>query len=543
MQVAGSHQNIRTNCADDVNHDLDHQVVRDSRLSSTAPSLRGRVIFAASIGVLLSVSCQTAHAQQRQRLIQKPQPKITEIWKVIYMADKRIGYSRQTIDIVPDSRPPVIRTVEETHMKIKRFGQKLDMEVRETTRETEDGKLLAFEIDLRNPPAKPLHSTGEVRNNEIVTVTKVGGHTQNQSKSWADTLYSAHWQDRSLKENPLRPGEKRNLNVYIPQLAKPTRVKIKADQLRKTRLLNGRSQRLLKVHMTQDALPGQRIIAWLDEHGETLKTEMPFMGSQMVTYRVDQAEALKAIGEVELDLAVNTLVRLKKPMNKGHRSSRAVFRLTTKDPNVLKALPADGPTQTTRHLSSLIAEVTVVKAKPPVGNRELTVPKEFLKPTTFLQSRDTRVAEHAGKAAGGELNAWRAATAMEKYVYRNLRRKNFSTALASAAEVAETMSGDCTEHAVLLAAMLRNRRIPSRIAVGLVYVESQLGFGGHMWTEAMVDGKWIPLDATLGRSGIGAAHIKLADSSFADDGPSPVTIFLPLFNLLGNVEIEVVSAE
>jgi len=135
------------------------------------------------------------------------------------------------------------------------------------------------------------------------------------------------------------------------------------------------------------------------------------------------------------------------------------------------------------------------------------------------------------------------AVRMEQYVYEELKKKNFSTALASAAEVARSLEGDCTEHACLLAAMLRAKKIPSRVAVGLVYSEQLAAFGGHMWTEAWLDGQWIPLDATRGQGGIGAGHIKLTDSSLADEGPAPVTSFLPLINVLSNVTLDVVSSK
>jgi len=64
-----------------------------------------------------------------------------------------------------------------------------------------------------------------------------------------------------------------------------------------------------------------------------------------------------------------------------------------------------------------------------------------------------------------------------------------------------------------------------------------------MWTEAWLDGKWIPLDATLGRGGIGAGHLRLADTDLADEGPAPVTAFVPLLNLMNGVEIEIVSTQ
>ena len=91
--------------------------------------------------------------------------------------------------------------------------------------------------------------------------------------------------------------------------------------------------------------------------------------------------------------------------------------------------------------------------------------------------------------------------------------------------------------------MLRVQKITSRVAVGLVYADRLAAFGGHMWTEAWLDGKWVPLDATLGKGGIGPGHIKLADSSLADDGPAPVTSFVPLMNMLSNVTIDIVSTE
>jgi hypothetical protein len=89
--------------------------------------------------------------------------------------------------------------------------------------------------------------------------------------------------------------------------------------------------------------------------------------------------------------------------------------------------------------------------------------------------------------------------------------------------------------------MLRARGVPSRLVVGLVYVEPLGSFAGHMWTEALLGDRWVPLDATLGQGGIGAAHIRLADASFSDDDPLPFAAFLPLIRVLGRVEIHVLE--
>ena len=271
--------------------------------------------------------------------------------------------------------------------------------------------------------------------------------------------------------------------------------------------------------------------------------EIDMLGVVARGYDVPRDVALQAIAGAELDLAVSTLVRIEPPITDAHRKKRIVYRISMKDESPEQAF-VDGGTQQIKRLSGEAIELTVsTKPIPPVNSRPVSTDAKYLAPTRFLQTRDPAVVEHADRAAGGETDLSRIATRLEKYVHEKLSKKNFSTAMASAAEVAQTMEGDCTEHAVLLAAMLRAKKVPSRIAAGLVYVESLNSFGGHMWTEAFLAGEWIPLDATLGRGGIGAAHLKMAESALDEDSPLPVTTFLPLYNALGKLKIEVVKAE
>jgi transglutaminase-like putative cysteine protease len=60
-----------------------------------------------------------------------------------------------------------------------------------------------------------------------------------------------------------------------------------------------------------------------------------------------------------------------------------------------------------------------------------------------------------------------------------------------------------------------------------------------MWTEVFVRGKWLPLDATLGRGYVGATHLKITDPSW--HGTQNMTPLLPVLRVLGKVSVEVVS--
>ncbi|HKI19182.1 MAG TPA: transglutaminase-like domain-containing protein, partial [Isosphaeraceae bacterium] len=121
-------------------------------------------------------------------------------------------------------------------------------------------------------------------------------------------------------------------------------------------------------------------------------------------------------------------------------------------------------------------------------------------------------------------------------VFSIVQHKSFSVAFASAGEVARNRAGDCTEHAVLAAAMYRAAGIPSRVVVGLIYVESREGFGYHMWNEVFINGRWVALDSSWNQSEVDAVHIKLSDTSL--EGVSPFEAFLPVARVMGKVEIE-----
>ena len=53
--------------------------------------------------------------------------------------------------------------------------------------------------------------------------------------------------------------------------------------------------------------------------------------------------------------------------------------------------------------------------------------------------------------------------------------------------------------------------------------------------------RWVPLDATLGRGGIGGGHLKLLTSNL--EGFDAYGAFLPVFRVLGRLELEVLEVE
>jgi hypothetical protein len=465
-------------------------------------------------------------------------PGVEESWQVVYIGSARVGYGRSTTEHKQVDGRDVVVSDTEMSLAITRFGQAVKIKTVTQSEETPEGELLQFRFEMFNPPAAPTRKTGRVVDGKLLLETESAGKVTKSEIAWDNSIKAPGFQDRLLRKSPLKPGEKRTLKSFDPQYGKLNTIDLQAAALEEVELLGGEKKKLLKVQLVTSVAPGVVLNEFLDDQGEALKTTMSLM--QMATYKVSREEALKSISGEEADLAVATLIKTTR-IDRPQQTQRVVYRISTpgEDPS---RIIATGPTQKVESVGPDSVDVTVKAIAPPAQPPTDTAPPsaEFLKPSTHIQSDDPQVRKLAAEAVGTVTDPWAAARLMERWVYQNLKKKNFSTLLASAAEVAKDLQGDCTEHAVLLAGMARARQIPSRIVVGLVYISGTSSFGGHMWTEVLIHGVWVPLDATLGQGGIGADHIKFADSSFADEGDaSPLSTFLPLVSVLGKMKIEI----
>ena len=287
---------------------------------------------------------------------------------------------------------------------------------------------------------------------------------------------------------------------------------------------------------------------WLLRDGTVLRTEMAVGGLTMVSVASTRELALEAFEPPEL--MVSTFVRPDRAIPRPRATDRAVFRVRVSE-GELAELPESG-FQRVERLDDGSARVSV-DTRAPATTEALTDESlaVFLASTTYADTGDDlirtltdRVLAGAGAAPGAR------AEALRRFVYTHISRKDLGTAFATASEVARSCQGDCTEHGVLLATMLRAAGIPSRVAVGVIYVERFAGerdvFGYHMWTQGYLETEggpaWVDLDATLDRrTPFDATHIALATSDLAEG--QTISQLAGVAPLLGTLEIEVEEAK
>ncbi len=120
---------------------------------------------------------------------------------------------------------------------------------------------------------------------------------------------------------------------------------------------------------------------------------------------------------------------------------------------------------------------------------------------------------------------------LERYVHDHIVDKSYTRAFDLASQVAASSSGDCTEHAVLLAAMARAYGHHARVVIGNLILESNSGLYafGHAWTEIHDGERWTIRDATLPDAGAGVQQLRYLPLAVLDDeGPG---YFMSMLNM------------
>jgi hypothetical protein len=125
-------------------------------------------------------------------------------------------------------------------------------------------------------------------------------------------------------------------------------------------------------------------------------------------------------------------------------------------------------------------------------------PSKWLEATPTMQTEDRRIRAIAAKLAKKSGSRCELVRRSTDYVYRKLEKRNVAT-FSSALETLEAGYGDCGEHAVLLAALLRAADVPARVMLGLVYIAGRNGWLYHAWVVAYPGSQPLFADPAMGR--------------------------------------------
>jgi hypothetical protein len=480
---------------------------------------------------------------------------VHETWDAAYLGEGKAGYLHTITREIDQAGEKVLHTTLELRLTVKRFNDTIQMAMDTGSIETSAGKVLGVFMKQYQAKDQTLHIDGKVVGNQIQLT--LNGKQELKPAPWNAEVLGLYKQQTLFKNRQIAPGDKLSYQSFEPSINLVLKTEVVAKGYRDITIKGSKDKKKLllvetipervefrsgpdKVEKIQ--LPISQM--WLDENFDPVKTEVEIPGlGPIVTYRTTKAAALAPGPVAQLtDLGFSQLVRLKNRILNPHETTSAVYRVTIRnDDNVATTFSRD-ERQQVKNVQMNTFELHVQASKGgAVESKEKEPTGEFTQSSYFINCDDAKVKDLARKAVGAETDAWKKTLRIERWVHDHMRFANYE-ALATADHVARTLEGDCTEYAMLTAAMCRAEGVPSRTAIGLIYADVKQApvFAFHMWTEVWIKGRWIAIDATLGKGSVGATHLKITDHSWHDE--RTMTPIFPVIRVVGRVSIDVLSA-
>ena len=297
-----------------------------------------------------------------------------------------------------------------------------------------------------------------------------------------------------------------------------------------------------RAEVSNSALPSMKTVSYFTEEGVPVRDEIDMGMATITMVAADRAVATSDLDAPEV--MASTFVEPSGGFDGNPRRVRRASYLMRVAEGEMPPIPETGVQRVTPVDASTVRVVVDLDDPRPAGDVDMAA---VTGSSTLIDASDAKIVALAERALRGvEGDDAARAEALRRFVYRYVDEKSLGVGVATASEVCRTRQGDCTEHAVLLAALLRAAGIPSRTASGLVYVDQFLGqrkiFGYHMWAQALLDVNgaptWVDVDGTLpGDVSMDATHIALAVSSMGDE--EAFDGLVGMVPLMGNLEIEI----
>ncbi len=480
-----------------------------------------------------------------------------EIWETVFVRDgqgrdQQVGHSALFVQTEIVDGKKIVRARRELKITFKRGSDTAELKAERGTDEDENGKVIRISSKQSLGKDQAMKMTGVVDPTGKKIALTIDAKVKNRFVNpWDSKAVGILGEVTLFKDKGIKAGDKFKYLFFESTVTSIVTVDVSVKDLEDVLLPRGGKKKLLRVDLKPEKVQEIQLptsTVWLDPKSlEPLltQTEVPGIGLLSME-RSTKAVATGVIGDVP-DLMKMQTIRLSQYIPADVHALRSiVFRITVKSKDVeLEKLIKQDNRQTIKKLddNSFELEVKAIRA-PQRMEKESPAADEFLESNYFINCADENVKKLARQAVGASTDPLEKAKAIESWVRNNMKAVNYTEAMATSDHVATTLTGDCSEFSMLMAAMCRAEGIPSRTALGMVYVANgqaaSLPF--HMWTEVYIKGQWISMDSTLGRGGIGPGHIKITDHSWHD-----VKDFKPLLPftrfLMAKPSIEILKAE
>lgn len=463
-----------------------------------------------------------------------------ETWDAYFIGNRQVGYSHLVAESVNDRSDVDVRFDFEDRLYIRRGKSRFLQRLQQTSTQTKSGQLLGFESVMQVGPSITRYQ-GSVDEDLLRIETTRGGSQSESSITWKPTYRGLVALEQSLRQRPMtEAGETREFELLLPGRYELAEARLYCSGEAVVPLLDGTSSALMEINV-EFLVEGQPIYStvWTDPQGAIVRTYSP--GLNLVSYRTDEATATDLGAQPDV-----AAIEVSGSIDSDKWARRVGFKIKSGATSDSASGFQPGPGQYLRRSQDGSIQILVSRdSKSAPKGFASDDPEPLLadsQPNPLIDFQSQSVRRFANAAIGPRKltdreNALELALATSDMIDQDGQADGFT----NASDVFRRVAGNDTDRAVLLAALLRSREIPSRLAVGLKYEPSeppQMRY--HVWTLAHVDGQWLHLDPDKG--GEAAADRLLFTTTNLSEGVDSEGL-IELIDLLGRIEIEIAGAQ
>lgn len=382
----------------------------------------------------------------------------------------------------------------DSSLSLKRGKVVLEIETHAVVETRKDLTPVSYRFEKKDSSGV-LVTEGRVEGGVLVLSTKQGtGAVENRTPLPEGALFATSLEH--LVRQQLVPGTRLTRPVIVEEMGAVVPMEVSVEKDEAGLLIRSR-------------FAGLETTERVDDKGNTLLSETPALGAFAYPLGAAPPEGVKT-GAVDV-MARTTWAAPRL----GGNVTRVRYRVHTPDAKSF-AVPEDLRQKVVARTDRWV-DVEVTSRSSTKGNLSADERRRLTAETPYEAAKDKRLHAAAARATRGAKSTREKVERLVRFVYEHVDAKALDRGYAPALTTLESKRGDCTEHSVLLSALLRSLGVPTRLVDGVVVDGGRAGY--HEWVEVQLDDEgFVPADPTFGEFPASPARLKLAEGSSSPEG-------------------------
>ncbi|HQO15273.1 MAG TPA: transglutaminase-like domain-containing protein [Smithellaceae bacterium] len=439
-----------------------------------------------------------------------------ESWMNIYQNKNKIGVIHRKFNILDNGR---FQTEEFVTMQINTMGVLQVFNVLTETELNPDMTFSSFNFEI-NSSLFRFTARGYAGKDKLILYAGLPHALQKTIIPFKDVPHISGNIYEAAFRGGLEKDKTRDFSIFDPSTLALRKISVTRQS---NEIIPIMGKRVLTQKFCADFM-GAKNCAWLAKDGEVLK-ETGMLGLSMEKVGATQAkEGFTSREGVDFTQVASI------PSNRNITAPSKLTEIKIKIDGIrdLPLLLQSGRQYFHKNI------LTITREKIPDTVSQNNIPAailKYLQPSPLVQSSapemKTQVEKIIIKTDSPQIKLQK----IVQWVYRTIEKKPVLS-VPNAMEVLNNKAGDCNEHAVLTAALLRSAGIPAQIETGLVYLNGRFYY--HAWNLAYI-GQWVTADAVFNQIPADVTHIRLAGGEGGEQ--------LDLLGVMGKIKLEVLSTK